>query len=92
MNQQKIETFAIQAGRFKVLSILNKNLVTVTMTIDIFGNILFHAYVVLCKGNMAEVLWYPLTSVPLSLCHPDGTMQNTPKSSKLWEFEKRISS
>ena len=29
---------------------------------------------------MNEVLSYPLTPVPLSLSHVDGSMQNTPKS------------
>ena len=38
------------------------------------------------------MLWYPLIPVPLSLCHPDGTMQNTLKSKQLFELEKRINS
>ena len=75
IKRQKIENYATQAGRFKVSSASNKKLVTVTMTRDLFGSTLFHASIP--KVNMGEVLWYPLTTVPLSLCHPDGTMQNT---------------
>lgn len=60
------------------------------MAMDLFGSILFHALPL--KVNMRKVLWYPLTPVPLSLPHPDGTMQNTPKSNRkqLLELEKRI--
>ena len=38
------------------------------------------------------MLRYPLIPVRLSLCHPDGTMQNTPKSKQLFELEKWINS
>ena len=74
IKRQKIKNFASQAGRFKVSSASEKKLVTVTMTRDLFGSILFHA--LQSKVDMEEVLKYPLTPVPLSLCHPDGIMQN----------------
>ena len=72
IKRQKIQNFATQTGRFKLPSALNKKLVAVTMTRDLFGNILFLA--LLPEVNMGEVLWYPLTTVPLSLCHPGEIM------------------
>ena len=48
------------------------------MTRYLFGSILFHALQVKqAKLDMGEVLWYPLTPVHLSLCHPDGTVKHT---------------
>ena len=90
IKRQKIKSFATQAGRFKVTSASDKKLVTVTMTRDLFGSILFHA--LQAKVDMGKVLRYPLTPVLLSLCHPDGTMQNTPKSKLLVELENCINS
>ena len=60
------------------------------MTREFFGSILFH--VSPAKVDMAEMLRYPLTPVLLSLCHPDGTTQNTPKSKLLVALENRINS
>lgn len=39
---------------------------------------------------MGEVLQYPLT--PAQLCHPDWTLQNTPKFKQQLELEKRVDS
>ena len=52
IKRQKIEYFAniLEAGRFKVSSASNKNLVAVTMTRDLFGSIFFNA--LLPKVNM----------------------------------------
>ena len=36
---------------------------------------------------MGEVLKYPLTPIPLSLCHVDGTLQKTQKSKLLTDLE-----
>lgn len=41
---------------------------------------------------MAEVLAYPLTPLPLSLCHVDGTMQKTTMVKLLNELEARVKS
>ena len=45
---------------------------------DLLGSILFLSLE--RKVDMAEVLSYPLTPVPLSLCHVDDTMLKTKKS------------
>ena len=42
------------------------------------------------KVDMGEVLKYPLTPIPLSLCHVDGTMLNTPKSKLLQYMESQV--
>ena len=39
---------------------------------------------------MAEVLKYPLTPVPLSLSHVDGTMQKTPKATLMKYLESQV--
>ena len=57
IKRKKIKNFATQAGRFKVTSASVKNLVTVTMTRDLFGSILFHGFQ--AKVDMGEVLQYP---------------------------------
>ena len=44
------------------------------------------------KIDMAEVLKFPLTPVPLSLSHVDGTMQKTQKATLLKHLESRIES
>ena len=55
---------------------------------DIFGSILCLSLE--RKVDMEDILKYPLTSVPLSLCHIDGTMQKTPKTKLLQELENRV--
>ena len=37
---------------------------------------------------MAEVLTYPVTPIPLSLCHIDGKMSKTTKSTLTKDLEK----
>ena len=60
------------------------------MTRDVSESVLFHA--LLAKVNTGKELWYPLTSASLLLCHPDRTIQNTPKFKQLLEPEKQINS
>ena len=51
---------------------------------DLFGSILFLA--LQKKVDMEAVLKYPLTPVPLSLCHADGTLHKTPRTKLLHEL------
>ena len=66
----------------------NEKTAGVTMMRDLFGSILFLS--LQKKVDMAEVFCYPLTPVPLSLCHVDGTMLKSPKVKLLQELESRI--
>ena len=62
------------------------NLVKVRMERDLFGSILYLA--IKGKRNIEEVLTYPLTPSPLSLCHIDGKMSKKTKSTLMEELEK----
>jgi len=55
---------------------------------DLFGSILYHS--LQQQVDMAEVLKYPLTLVPLSLSHVDGTMQKTPKAEVIKYLESQF--
>ena len=87
IKRQKVLTFATESGRYKITSSADNKLVAVAMTRDLFGSILFHALEE--KVDMEEILKYPLTPVPLSLSHADGTLQKTVKVKLLNELEKR---
>ena len=83
----KLHTFGNEGGKYKIRGKDNK-LVAVSMMRDLFGSILFLSLEK--KVDTSEVLTYPLTPVPLSLCHTDGTMQKTSKVKLLHELESRI--
>ena len=72
------------------MSSKNKSLVSVSMTHDLFGSILYHA--LQAEVDMEQILRYPLTLVPLSISRVGGTMQKTLKSKMLQELEKRVAS
>ena len=55
---------------------------------DLFGSVLFLSLE--RKVDMAEVLSYSLTPVPLSLIHVDGTMLKTEKASLGTAIEAKI--
>ena len=62
----------------------------VAMVRDLFGSVLFLS--LQRNVDMAEVFWYPLTPFPLSFCHTDGTILNSPKANLLTELESRVKS
>ena len=72
IKRQKIKNFASEAGSYKVSS-KNKSLLTVSVTRDLFGSILYHALE--AAVDMEQILRYPLAPVPLSISHVSGTMQ-----------------
>ena len=85
LSKQKVYTFASEGVKFVAKSGKGK-LVEVRMERDLFGSILFLA--LQRQIDMGEVLTYPLTPIPLSLCHIDGKMNKTPKSTLMKELEK----
>ena len=89
IKRQKIKNFASEAGSYKVSS-KNKRLFSVSMTHDLFGSILYHAWQ--AEVDTEQILRYPLIPVPLSISQVNGTMQKTPKSKLLQELEKRVAS
>ena len=87
IKRQKIHTFATEAGKRSVKGADNK-VKAVTMIRDLFGSILYLS--LQRKIDMAVVLQYPLTPVPLSLSHIDGVMLKTPKVTLLKHFESSV--
>ena len=73
IKRQKIKNFASEAGSYKVSS-KNKSLLTVSVTRDLFGSILYHALE--AAVDMEQILRYPLAPVPLSISHVSGTMKH----------------
>ena len=55
---------------------------------DLFGSILFMS--LQHQIDVGELFKFPLTPVPLSLCHVDGSMLKTQKSKLMRELEQRI--
>ena len=68
----------------------NKSLVSVSMTRNLFGSILYHA--LHAEIDKEQILQYTQTPVPLSISHVGGEMQKTPKLKLLQELEKRVAS
>ena len=54
---------------------------------DLFGSILFMS--LQHQIDVGELFKIPLTPVPLSLCHVDGSMLKTQKSKRMGELEQR---
>ncbi|XP_041981090.1 uncharacterized protein LOC121736526 [Aricia agestis] len=57
---------------------------------DLFGRLL--ALSLEKKISIEKVLCYPITPMPLSLCHMDGTINKTDKSALMRDLEKKIES
>ena len=86
IKRQKVRTFATQTGKRKMQGSDGK-VVASCFVRDLFGTL---CYSLERKVDMALVLTYPLTPVPLSLCHVDGTMLSTQKSSLLKHLEEKV--
>jgi len=89
ITRNKLMTFSNEGKRYKITG-ADKKLTSAEMVRDLFGSILYLS--LQRKIDMEEVLSYPLTPIPLSLCHVDGNKQTTPKSTLLSVLEKRICS
>ena len=72
IKQQVLKMFAIENGRMKV-TVKDGKLSETCLIRDLFCSILYISSEQ--KVGMAEVLSYPLTSVPLPSSHVDGTMK-----------------
>ena len=85
--RQKVRTFVTQAGKHEIQGTDGK-VVAACFIQHLFGALLCHSLE--RKVNMSFILTYPLTPVPLSLCHVDGTMLSTQKSSLLKNLEEKV--
>ena len=82
--KQKMQTFETELGRKKTQK-SNGKVVTACFVRDLFGSLLCLSLQE--KIDMAEVLSYPLTPVPLSLSYSDGSMLSSPKSNLMKYLE-----
>ena len=80
IKKNKIHSFATESGKRKIWGAEGK-IIEATLIRDLFGSILCLS--MQQKIDMAEVLKYPLTPVPLCLSHVDGSVNSTPKSNLL---------
>ena len=85
IKRQTLHTFATESGKHKVKK--DGKVVAACLIRDLFGSILNIS--LQRKIDMGEVLSYPLTPVPLSLCHVDGSIQKSQKSALLNYLESK---
>lgn len=83
----RINTFANDGAKYKK-SRADGKVVELKMERDLMGRLLCIALE--NKVDMAEILSYPLTPVPLCLSHLDGSMNKTNKAVLFNELEKKI--
>ena len=79
-------TFATESGKKKVKR--DGKVVSACLIRDLLGSILNTSLE--RKIGMGEVLSYPLTSIPLSLSHVDGSIHKTSKSETLNHLESKV--
>ena len=87
IKRQTIHLFATEGGT-KNIKVSDANIISACLIRGLFGSILFLSLE--RKVDMAEVLSYPLTPVPLSLSHVDGTMLKTKKSTLTSVLEMKV--
>lgn len=88
ITKNKITTFVDAIEKRKM--IMNGKLIEVKMQRDLFGKLLRISLE--STLNIDIVLSYPLTPIPLSLCHADGAICKTEKSVLTHLLEKEIQS
>ena len=89
IKRRKFSNFATTAVQTRVKTSSMK-LVELQGTRDLFGRLLFLSTVQ--SIDLEKVFQYPLTLVPLSLCHIDGTPNKTDKAKLLHKLEKTVHS
>ena len=87
IKRQTIHSFATEGGT-KNIKVGDGKTISACLIRDLFSSILFLSLE--RKADMAEVLSYPLTPVPLSLSHVDGTVLKTKKSTLTSTLEIKV--
>ena len=85
----KVNTFASDGAKYKK-SRADGKVIKLKMERDLMGRLLCIALE--NKVDMAEILSYPLTPVPLCFSHLDGSMKKTNKAVLFNELEKKVRS
>ncbi len=89
IHRSKLKNFSSDAMKVKTSAKDNK-IKELQGTRDLFGRLLYLA--VTNNINLEIVFGYPLTPVPLSLAHIDGSINKTDKSKLMHTLENEISS
>ena len=83
----KVKNFSADAIKVK-LTVKDKKIKELQGTRDLFGRLLYLA--VTNDVDLAVVFSYPLTPVPLTLAHVDGSMNKTNKSKLMHKLEEKV--
>ncbi|GFS49542.1 hypothetical protein TNCV_2968361 [Trichonephila clavipes] len=75
------------APKNKKITLGNK-VIELRMQRDLFGRLL--GISMTNKVDMEKVLGFPLTSIPTSMCHADGSICKTDKAQLIKVFEKKV--
>ena len=85
--RQKVRTFSSEGAKVKKKSTDGK-VIEMKMERNLFSKLLCVALEK--KIDLKEILRYPLTPVPLSLCHFDGILRTTQKSKLLKHLDELV--
>ena len=86
--RRKVKNFASMSIKSSVKS--NKKVVELQVTRDLFGRLLY--LTITNKLDLTKVFPFPLTPVPLSLAHVDGSLNKTDKSKLIQKIEREVKS
>ncbi len=84
ISRRKVKNFASDAVKTK-LTCKDQKLLELKGTRDLFGRLLYVS--TMEDVDLSKVFCYPLTPVPLSLAHVDGSMNKTDKSKLMHKLE-----
>ena len=87
--RRKVKNFALEAVKSKI-KIKDLKVMELQGTRDLFGRLLYIS--TLEKIDLEKVFQFPLTPVPLSLSHLDGSINKTDKAKLLHKLEKKTQS
>ena len=87
IKRQKLSTFTTEAGK-KRITLKDGKILAACFVQDLLSSLL---ELTIKKGiDIREVLAYPLTPLPLSLCYVDGSLLHFPKTALLHHLESKI--
>ena len=84
--RRKVQNFASVSTKTSVKN--NKKVVELKVTRDLFGRLVYLS--ITNNLDIKKVFEFPLTSVPLSLAHVDGSLNKTDKSKLIQRIERDV--